>query len=84
MCNKKITDKLQKGVFIVALDKFALAIVVIGAINWGLIGLLQFDLVAWLCGGAGTLLARLIYAVVGIAGVWAITILIKNIEHQPS
>ena len=49
------------------LDYTALTLVIIGAINWGLIGFFRFDLVAWLFGSL-TLLSRIIYALVGISG----------------
>ncbi len=61
------------------MDKTALALVIIGAINWGLIGFFGFDLVGTLFGGQGSVLSRIIFAVVGIAGLWATTILFKNI-----
>ena len=61
------------------MDKTALALVIIGAINWGLIGFFGFDLVGALFGGQGAILSRIIFAVVGIAGLWATTILFKNI-----
>jgi hypothetical protein len=48
---------------------FAFLLVVLGALNWGLWGFFQFDIVAWLCGGNTNWLSRLIYAVVGLAGV---------------
>lgn len=51
------------------LDCFALTIVIIGAINWGLIGFLGFDLVAWLFGNM-SLLSRIVYALVGICGLY--------------
>ena len=44
-------------------------LLVIGGLNWGLVGILDFDLVAWLCGGSGTILARVIYALVGLAAI---------------
>ena len=49
------------------LDVIALILTVIGGINWGLIGIFQFDLVAWLFGGQGAVLSRIIYTLVGIA-----------------
>ena len=52
------------------LDVIALILTVIGGINWGLIGIFQFDLVAWLFGGQGAVLSRIIYTLVGIAAVW--------------
>lgn len=54
------------------LDYVLLALVIIGAINWGLIGFLQFDLVSMLFGNM-TLLSRIIYAVVGLSGLYAIS-----------
>ena len=51
-----------------ALNAIALALVVIGAINWGLVGLFQFDLVAAIFGGQDSAGARIIYSLVGIAG----------------
>ncbi|MBQ7976506.1 MAG: DUF378 domain-containing protein [Clostridia bacterium] len=61
------------------MDKTALVLVIIGAINWGLIGFFGFDLVGTLFGGQGSVLSRIIFAVVGLAGLWATTILFKNI-----
>lgn len=49
------------------IDKIALALLIIGGLNWGSVGLFQFDLVAWLLGGAGTLPARIVYTAVGAA-----------------
>ena len=52
------------------MDTLALILSIIGSINWGLIGLFKFDLVAWLFGGQAAVLSRIIYAVVGLAGLW--------------
>ena len=60
------------------LSKLALIITIIGALNWGSIGLFQFDIVAWIFGGADTLLARIVYTVVALAGIWCITFLFRN------
>ena len=60
------------------LDKLALVLVIIGALNWGGIGLFGFDTVAFLFGGQMALLARIIYALVGIAGLWCITLLFRT------
>lgn len=57
------------------MNKIALIITIIGALNWGSIGLFQFDLVAWIFGGADTLLARIVYTVVALAGIWCISLL---------
>ena len=60
------------------MDRFALSLVIIGAINWLLVGLFQFDLVAWIFGGQAALLSRIIYAVVGVAGLWCISLLFRQ------
>ena len=59
------------------IDKTALVLIIIGAINWGLIGLFGFDLVATLFGNM-TLLSRIVYSLVGIAGLWGIKLLFDN------
>ena len=59
-------------------DKSALLLAIIGAINWGLIGIFQFDLVAYLFGGQGALVSRIIYTVVGAAGLWCISMLFHD------
>ncbi len=53
----------------------SLALVVIGALNWGLWGFFQFDLVAWLFGGNTSVLSRIVYSIVGIAGLVSIKVL---------
>ena len=60
------------------LNKIALIIVIIGALNWGAIGLFSFDLVAWISGGATSVLARIIYTIVALAGIWCITLLFQH------
>jgi uncharacterized membrane protein YuzA (DUF378 family) len=66
------------------LDKLALTIAIIGGLNWGSIGLFQFDLVAWICGGADALLARIIYTVVGLSAVWCISLLFRETDSVRS
>ncbi len=61
-----------------AFDKVALTLVIIGALNWLLVGLFKYDLVAAIFGGQTALLSRIIYSIVGIAGLWCITILFKR------
>ena len=63
------------------MNKIALAIAIIGTLNWGLVGLFSFDLVAWLCGGAGTIVARIIYVAVALAGIWCISLLFRDDEE---
>lgn len=60
------------------LDKTALILVIIGALNWGLIGLFRFDLVATIFGGQSAMLSRIVYSLVGLAGIYAITLLFKD------
>ena len=62
------------------LNKLALILTIVGALNWGSIGLFQFDIVAWICGGQSSLLSRIIYTVVGLAGVWCISLLFRARE----
>lgn len=54
------------------LNTLALVLVIIGAINWGLWGFFQFDLVAWIGGGNTTGFSRFVYSLVGLAGIWSI------------
>lgn len=63
------------------LDKIALALAIIGGLNWGSIGLFNFDLVALICGGSGTWMARIIYAIVGLAALWCLTLFFRNEEN---
>ncbi|MBR3780376.1 MAG: DUF378 domain-containing protein [Clostridia bacterium] len=60
------------------LDKISLALVIIGALNWGSIGLFQFDLVAWIFGGQGAILSRIVYTVIALAGIWCISLLFRE------
>ena len=62
-------------------DKLAILIAVIGALNWGGIGLFGFDTVAFLFGGQMAMLSRIIYALVGLAGLWCITLLFRGNEE---
>lgn len=60
------------------IDNIALVLVIIGALNWGCIGLFGFDFVAALFGGQMSIASRIIYSLVGIAGLWSITLLFKE------
>ena len=60
------------------MDTLCLILAIIGAINWGLVGFARFDLVAWIFGGQTAGVSRVIYAVVGIAGLWCITMLFRK------
>lgn len=63
------------------LNIVAMILVIIGAINWGLIGFFQFDLVAAIFGGQSAVLSRIIYALVGLAGLWCI-MLVPRVRHR--
>lgn len=60
------------------MDTVALVLSVIGCVNWGLVGIFKFDLVAWLFGGSGTVISRLIYTVVALAGLWCVSFLFRK------
>ena len=60
------------------LDRISLIVVVIGALNWGSIGLFQFDVVAWIFGGQGAVVSRIIYTLVALAGVWCLSLLFRE------
>ena len=59
-------------------DTIALILTIVGAINWGLVGLFKFDLVAWCFGGQTSMLSRIVYTLVGLAGLWCITLLFRK------
>lgn len=60
------------------MDTLALILSIIGSLNWGLVGLFKFDLVAWIFGGQDAVLSRIIYGLVGLAGLWCITLLFRR------
>ena len=60
------------------MDRISLVLVIIGALNCLLVGLFQFDAVAWLCGGQTATLSRIIYAIVGLAGLWSVSLLFRE------
>lgn len=60
------------------MDTIALILSIIGSINWGLVGLFQFDLVAWIFGGQDAVISRIIYGLIGLAGLWCITLLFRR------
>ena len=62
------------------MNKVALIITIIGAINWLLVGLFQFDFVSWVFGGQTAVLSRIVYSLVGIAGLWSISLLFRDRE----
>lgn len=62
-------------------DKICLVLAIIGCLNWGLVGLFSFDLVAWLFGGSGEILSRIVYTIIALAGIWCISLLFRS-EHE--
>ena len=60
------------------MDTLCLILAIIGAINWGLVGFARFDLVAWIFGGQTAGVSRVIYALVGLAGLWCIVTLFQR------
>lgn len=63
------------------MEKFALALMIIGGLNWGLVGIFEFDLVAWLFGGATTLISRIVYVLIALAAIWGITMLFSSSDE---
>ncbi len=64
------------------MDTLALILSIIGSINWGLVGIFQFDLVAWLFGGQSSVVSRIIYTLVGLAGLWCISLLFRRCKRM--
>lgn len=62
------------------MDKIALFLLLVGGLNWGLVGLFGFDLVAWVCGGSNSIVSRIIYVVVALAALWCISLYFKRNE----
>lgn len=60
------------------MDTIALILSIIGSLNWGLVGIFQFDLVSWLFGGQSALISRIVYTLVGLAGLWCISLLFRK------
>ncbi len=64
------------------MDTIALILAIVGALNWGLVGLAKFDLVAWIFGGQTAVISRIIFGLVGLAGLWCITLLFRKKSQQ--
>ena len=67
------------------MDRIALTLTVIGALNWGSVGLFKFDVVAWLFGGQDAVVSRIVYTLVALAGIWCISLIFRageNIEEM--
>ncbi len=64
------------------LDRISLILVIIGAVNWLLVGLFSFDVVAYVCGGQSAVISRVIYTLIGVAGLWCISLLFREREVE--
>lgn len=60
------------------MDKLALTLLIIGGLNWGLMGIFSFDLVAWAFGGSAAFLSRLVYIVIALAACWGVSMLFRR------
>ena len=65
-------------IIIKILDRIALFLLVVGGINWGLVGTYKFDLVAYLFGGSAAIVSRIIYIVVAVCAVWCVSLYFRN------
>ncbi len=62
------------------IDKICLILTIIGGLNWGLIGIFQLDLVAYICAGQASIASRIIYTLIGLASIWTISLLFRDTE----
>ena len=62
------------------LDRIALLLLIVGGVNWGLLGIFRFDLVAFMFGGQAAIISRMIYVLVGISAIWCISLFFKEQE----
>ena len=65
-------------IIIKILDRIALFLLIVGGINWGLVGIFKFDLVADLFGGSAAIVSRIIYIVVAVCAVWCVSLYFRN------
>ncbi len=65
-------------IIIKILDRIALFLLIVGGINWGLVGIFKFDLVAYLFGGSAAIVSRIIYIVVAVCAVWCVSLYFRN------
>ena len=76
ICTRK---SVCKEMFLM-IDKLALILSIVGGLNWGSIGIFKFDIVAWIGGGQGSLVSRIIYTLVGLSAVWCISLLFRETD----
>jgi len=60
------------------MDKIALTLAIIGGLNWGSVGIFNFDVVAFLFGGASSAMSRVVYTLVGLSAIWCISLLFRD------
>ena len=60
------------------MDTLALILTIVGSLNWGLVSLFRFDLVAWFFGGQTAILSRLVYGLIALAGAWCVSFLFRG------
>lgn len=60
------------------IDRIALLLLIVGGINWGSVGLFNFDIVGWIFGGTETIGARIVYVIVALCALWCITLLFRE------
>ncbi|MBR6426117.1 MAG: DUF378 domain-containing protein [Oscillospiraceae bacterium] len=63
------------------MDTTALLLTILGAVNWALVGIFKFDLVAWIFGGQTAGFSRVVYTIVGLAGLWCIRLLFRRTDE---
>ena len=64
------------------MDRFALTLAIIGALNWGGVGIFNFDTIAWIFGGSTGVISRIIYSVIALAGIWCVSLLFRDRERR--
>lgn len=62
------------------IDRIILTFLIIGGVNWGSIGLFEFDIIGWLCGGQNSIVSRIIFIIIGLSAIWCISFFIKPTE----
>ena len=77
-------QNISREVNFMIMDKIALILTIIGALNWGSIGLFRFDIVAWIFGGQDAMLSRIVYTLVALAGIWCISLLFRERDSRPA
>ena len=60
------------------LDRLSLIFIILGALNWGSVGIFRFDFISWLFGGSASTVSRIIYTIVGLAGIWCVSLLFRR------